>query len=417
MKGGATGPLRGVRVLDATTMLAGPYLGALLADFGADVVKVEDVGDGDPMRHAEPVVEGQHLPSKTTNRNKRSVALDLRTEYGRELFRRMSSKVDIVCVNFRPATLRRWKLDYADLVADNPRLVMFHLTAFGRSGPYADRPGFARVAEAFAGLTHITGDPGGPPMFAGFPIADGLAGAHGAFAVMLALYERERSGRGQLVEMALYDPVLRMLDGLVTAYDVTGDAPNRNGNDNRDIAPNGLYQTADEAWIVLPISSPNMWQRFCQAIGRSDLANDQRFATNVDRVARREELDAILRPTLVQWPAGELLERLHGHGVAAGPVNTMADVCADSHLWQTGSLVRVADHHLKRDVAMPAVVPRLSASPGAVNTVGPEPGENTREVLHELADVDDVEFAALLKSGSIMDAPAMPAAVPAHADD
>lgn len=395
------GPLRGIRVLDATTMLAGPYAATLLADFGADVVKLEDVRGGDPMRQTPPIVDGQHVASKSTNRNKRSITVDLRDARGRAIYGDLARTVDVVMTNFRPATLREWRLDYDDIVASNPTVVMYHLTAFGRTGPYADRPGFAKVAEAFAGLTYISGEPDRSPMFAGFPIADGIAGAHGAYAVLLALFERQRTGRGQLVDIALYEPLLRMLDGVVTAYDVTGVVPERAGTENRDIAPNGLFRAGDGEWIVLPVSSPNMWTRCCTALGLEHLVDDPRFATNFARVEHRRELNALLQEVFDRTSGAELLAALQSHGVAAGPVNSMRDVCADRHLWEVASLVRVHDELLGREVTMPNVVPRLSQTPGRIERTGPEPGTHSRAILRDVLGYDATRIVSLLEAGVV----------------
>jgi crotonobetainyl-CoA:carnitine CoA-transferase CaiB-like acyl-CoA transferase len=405
---GLSAPLRGVCVLDASTMLAGPYCAGLLGDFGAQVIKVEDVGEGDPMRQSAPVVDGQHLPSKSTNRNKRSIALDLRSPRGRELFRDLARRADVVVTNFRQSALQRWSIDYEDLSALNEQLVMFHLTAFGR---HSDRPGFARVAEAFAGLTHLTGMPDGPPMFCGFPVADGLAGAHGAYAVMLALFERRRTGRGQLVEFALYEPVLRMLEGSVAACSVTGEVPGRLGNENRDIAPNSLYETADGTWAVVPVSSPTMWRRFCAVLGRDELAADPRFATNLDRVRHRDELNALIVPLIKALSASEFLERCWTHGVAAGRVNSMADVLATRELWESESLVSLHDDRLGRSVAMPGVVPRMSGTPGRVRWVGPEAGQDTEGILRDVLglsgeDVDELVDHGVVGQAAVPSAPA-----------
>ena len=394
------GPLVGVRVLDASTMLAAPYTAGLLADFGADVIKVEDCSDGDPMRRLAVGEQGQSLLSKITNRNKRSISLDLRTDAGRELFRRLAAEVDVVSTNFRMSTLEKWGLTYDVLSADHPELVMYHLSAFGRSGPRRDDPGFARVAEAYSGLTYASGEPDGPPMFSGYAIADGVGGVHGAFAVMLALYEVQRTGRGQLVELSLAGAMMRLLEGFVAVYDGTGLSPTRTGNRN-GIAPNGIYRTGDDRWIVLPVTSPNMWTRLCAVIGHEELIDDPRFRTNADRLQHREDLDAILVPELESRTFDDLFTMLREAGVAVGPVNSMEDLFADEAIWDQQALIRVADERLGRGVAMPGVFPQLSATPGGVHQVGPERGDHTVAVLREVLGLPDDEIASLTAAGAI----------------
>ncbi len=396
----AGGPLRGVRVLDASTMLAGPLTGGLLADFGADVIKVEDTRGGDPMRLISADEQGRSVLSKISNRNKRSIAIDLRDERGQALFRELTAKVDVVATNLRMSTLEKWGLGFESLSEANPGLVMYHLSALGRSGSRRDDPGFARVAEAYSGLTYASGEPNGPPMFAGYAIADGVGGLHGAFAVVLALYESLRSGRGQLVEVSLAGAMLRMLEGLVAEYEATGISPQRNGNRN-SISPNGIYRTADDQWIVLPISTPSMWLRMCTAIGRPELVHDDRFTSNADRVRNREALEAILVPELASRTLDDLYDTLRTHEVAVGRVNSMADLFADEDAWAEGMLVRVDDPQLGRPVGMPGVLPHLSATPGHIRHVGPEPGEHTEEVLREMLGTDDETIAALRAAGVI----------------
>ncbi len=393
------GPLRGVTVLDATTMMAGPYTTGLLADFGADVIKVEHPDGGDPMRRLSTNEHGHSMLSKIANRNKRSVGLDLNVDEGRAIFRRLAARVDVVVTNFRLSTLRRWRLDHATLAAEHPRLVMYHLSAYG-PGPREDDPGFARVAEAYTGLTYATGDPEGPPMFSGYAIADGVAGVHGAFSVMLGLYEAMRSGRGQLVEASLAGSMIRMLEGFVAAYDGTGRPPSRTGNHN-GIVPNDLYRTRDGRWLVLPVTSPNMWTRLCGALDLGHLADDPRFATNADRLGHRAELDAVLIPAIEARTFDDAYTQLRDAGVAVGPVNSMADLFADDAVWDNSTLVRVRDERLDRDVAMPGVVPRLSVTPGEVRRVGPEPGEQTAEVLRTVAGMTDDEIRRARESGAI----------------
>jgi crotonobetainyl-CoA:carnitine CoA-transferase CaiB-like acyl-CoA transferase len=397
---GQGGPLRGVRVLDASTMLAGPLTGGLLADFGADVIKVEDIGDGDPMRLISADEQGRSVLSKISNRNKRSIALDLRTPGGQQVFRELAAQVDVVATNFRMTTLEKWGLDYQALSAANPGLVMYHLSALGRSGTRRDDPGFARVAEAYSGLTYASGEPDGPPMFAGYAIADGVGGLHGAFSVVLALYEALRTGRGQLVEVSLAGAMLRMLEGLVARYETSGVSPERSGNRN-EIAPNGIYRTGDDQWVVLPVSTPSMWLRLCTALARPELVDDPRFRTNADRLVHREELDAILAPELAGRALDDLYDLLRSHEVAVGRVNSMSDLFADEDAWTEQMLVRVPDAQLGREIGMPGVLPHLSQTPGRIRHTGPEPGQDTVGVLQELLGLDQDAIDSLRDAGVI----------------
>jgi crotonobetainyl-CoA:carnitine CoA-transferase CaiB-like acyl-CoA transferase len=394
------GPLTGVRVLDASTMLASPYTAGLLGDFGADVIKVEDCGDGDPMRRLAMPERGQSLFSKTTNRNKRSISIDLRSEEGRDVFRRLAGEVDVVITNFRMSTLETWGLTYESLSSGHPSLVMYHLSAYGPTGPRRDDPGFARVAEAYSGLTYASGEADGPPMFSGYAIADGVGGVHGAFSVMLALFEVQRTGRGQFVECSLAGSMLRLMEGFIAAYDGTGVSPTRTGNRN-NIVPNGIYRTADDRWIVVPATSPNMWTRLCRVLNLEELLDDPRFTTNAERLQHRDELEAILVPQLESRTFDELYTLLREAGVAVGPVNSMEDLFADDSMWEQGALIRVADEHLERGVAMPGIVPQLSATPGGVHHVGPERGQHTAEVLSEVLGLDQAEIVALVDAGAV----------------
>jgi crotonobetainyl-CoA:carnitine CoA-transferase CaiB-like acyl-CoA transferase len=376
-------------------------VGGMLADFGANVIKVEDPKGGDPLRRLPPHQGGQALWSKVTNRNKKSISLNLRSDRGRELFKRLVALSDVVIVNFRPATLAGWRLDYEDLIEAKPDIIMLHITGFGRTGPHKDRPGFARIAEAYSGLTYCTGFPDGPPVFSGYPLADGIAGPYGAFSVMLALYHRQLTGQGQLIDLALYEPVLRMLEDSVVAYDVGGHVRERVGNINPYVAPNDLYETAEGRWIVLPASTQNMWSRLCKALGRHDLARDPRFKDNPSRVENRDALDRELRPEIAKRNAEELFELLHEAGVAVGPVNSVADLVEDPHVWERGSLIKVLDENLEREVAMQGVFPLLSQSPGTIHGAGPEPGQQTLEVLSQQLGMSEVEVLGLVNDGVV----------------
>ena len=397
-------PLTGMRVIDASTILAGPLAAALLGDFGAEVIKVEQTFVGDPVRRYPPSVDGQAIGSKVTNRNKRSIGIDFHMQEGRALFRRLVAEADAVVVNFRPETLAKWEIDYEDLTSASDRLVMLHLTGFGRTGPYRDRPGFARIAEAYAGLTYITGFPEGPPMFAGYAVGDGLAGVYGAFSLMLALFERQISGKGQLIDLALYEPTLKILENLVISYSATGKIAERVGNLNKSVAPSDIYRTSDGKWVAIPSSTPNMYARLCEALGRRDLVEDPRFVDNSSRVENQVALDAELRPEIERRSCGDLLSLLDRAGVAAGPVNTVEDLVGDEHVWDRGSLQRVFDPNLEREFVVQGVFPKLSRTPGRIQFLGHEAGQDTVEILRSVLNCDDAEVKELLKIGAVSSA-------------
>ncbi|HWV27968.1 MAG TPA: CoA transferase, partial [Aeromicrobium sp.] len=282
-------PMDGIRVIDLSTILAGPLASSLLAEFGADVIKIEQPGTGDPARSYPPLVDGGSAQWAMLGRNKRSVTVDLHRKGAAELVGRLTAAADIVVTNFRPATLKRFGVDFEDLVAYRPDLVMVHISAFGRTGPYADRPGFARVAESFAGLTHRTGDPDGPPVFAGYPVADGVTGIYGAFAAMMALRQRDLTGEPQLADIGLYEPLLRMMEDFIVDYDATGVSVGRQGNENPHISPNNLHRTRDGHWLALPASTEQMWRRLVEVMGDEDLAE---FGDMAKRIEHRQEIES-----------------------------------------------------------------------------------------------------------------------------
>src|SRR5699024_6041615 len=248
----SVGILEGIRVLDVSTVLAAPLAANLLGDFGAEVIKIEQPKVGDPTRNWGSETW------KVTGRNKKSVTLNLREEEGVDLFNKLVKKSDVVIVNYRPSTLKKWGIDYEDLIKVNENIIMLHLSAFGRHGPYSDRPGFARVAESFSGLTYMTGDADRKPMFSGYPIADAFGGVYGAFSIVLSIYHYKKTGEGQLIDMSLYDPLLRVMEDLIVNYDVQGKVAERVGSHNPRLAPNDMYVTKDERWIVIPASTDNM---------------------------------------------------------------------------------------------------------------------------------------------------------------
>lgn len=385
------GPLHGVRVLDISTVLAGPLASSLLAEFGAEVIKVELPGVGDPARGYPPLEDGVSAGWAVIGRNKSSMTIDLHHPEAAELVGRLATTADVVVTNFRPATLRRFAIDYGDLLAYRPDLVMVHVSAYGRTGPYADRPGFARVAEAFAGLTHRTGFPDGPPIFAGYPVADGVTGIYAAFAAMLALRQRDLTGEPQLADIGLYEPLLRMMEDFIVDYDATGEAGGRQGNENPHISPNNLYRTQDGRWLALPASTEQMWRRLIVAMDAPDLAAYDSMAV---RLEHRAEIEGRVAAFVAAHDLAPLTKLLETSGVACGPVNTAADICADPQVRARGSVVEVTDVHTGRTRLVQGSAGHFSGFAQQIDKPAPRLGEHTRDVLTGLgldaATIDDL---------------------------
>lgn len=395
-----TSIFEGIRVVEASTVIAAPLSAAILGDFGADVIKIEDPRGGDPIRRLGPTFEGEATSSKVTNRNKRSVTINLGTERGRELYIELVKTADVVVTNFRVPTLRRWRIDYEDLRAVRPELVMMHLTGYGRSGPYQDRPGFARVAEAFSGLTYMSGHADGPPLFAGYAVGDGLAGVYGAFSLSAALLHRERTGEGQLIDLALYEPMLRIIESLIVDYDLLGIVPRRTGNQNPAVAPSSIYRTSDDRWITIPASTQQMWERLCRALDVPDLMDDQRYCDNRSRISHRDALDRRIDELVAERSFAELEHVFGAHDVAYGSVNSVVDIVNDPHIIERRNLVRASDKG-ETGVLMQAPVPRFSSTPGSIRSVGPEAGDHTDEVLSSVCGLDAEALTRLRSDGVI----------------
>ncbi|MGN9783148.1 CaiB/BaiF CoA transferase family protein [Nonomuraea sp. ZG12] len=394
----SNGPMSGVRVLDVSTILAGPLASSLLGEFGAEVIKVEHPAEGDPARSYPPLEDGVSAAWTMLGRTKRSVTIDLHHPDAADLVGRLAATADIVVTNFRPATLRRFRIDFDDLRAYRPDLVMVHVSAFGRTGPYAERPGFARVAEAFAGLTYRTGDPDQPPVFAGYPVADGVTGIYAAFAALLALRQRDLTGKAQLADIPLYEPLLRMMEDFVVEYGATGTSRERQGNQNPHISPNSLYLTRDGRWLALPASTEQMWRRLVEVMDAPDLAVHDSMTA---RLKHREEIEARVAAFVAAHDLEPLMALLLQAGVAAGPVNSAADVCADPHIRARGSVVEVADEGSGRPRLMQAPAGRFSGFDGTIGRGAPALGEHTTEVLRDLVGLTDPEIDDLRHRGVV----------------
>lgn len=387
--------LEGIRVIDASTVLAAPLIASLLGDFGAEVIKIEKPGVGDATRS----FEGDTW--KVTNRNKKAIILDLKKEKGVELFYELASKADVVITNFRPDTLKKWKIDYSDLVKIKNDIIMMHFSAFGRNGPYTDKPGFARVAESFSGLTYMTGYPDRKPIFSGYPIADAMGGVYGAFSVMLALYHRKLTGEGQLIDLSLYEPLVRVMEDYIINYAENGIVRERVGTHNPGVAPNDLYDTKDDKWIVIPASTQNIFKRLMEAIGHPELVDDPRFKTNILRVQNREQLDEYLVPFFSSHTLEELREILERHDVAHAWVNSVEDLFKDPHIKERENLIQVFDYEKKDSVTMQGIVPKFSKTPGKVKWAGPPMGWHNHEIYKDLLGKSEQEIEELKNLGVI----------------
>jgi formyl-CoA transferase len=393
-------PLVGVRVLDIATMAAAPWSATYLGEFGADVIKVEMPGTGDHQRRWGTPKNGVGLFWKSMGRNKRSVTLNLGKPSGAAIFKRLVADADVVIENFRPGTLERWGLGYETLKAINPRLVLLRVTGFGQTGPYSSRPGFGTLAESLTGFAHLTGRPGGPPTLPNGPLADGVAGMTGAFAVMVALYYRDaRGGVGQVIDLSLCEPLLRLLEPALLDYDQLGVARGRIGNRSDHVAPRNTYQCGDGRWVSISASAQSIFERLMDAIGRPELRCDPRFAVNSARVAYVDELDEIIGAWMRRHSRDEALSLLEAAQVAAAPVYDIPDIFADPHFQARESMISVEDADLGR-MRLVNVVPRFSETPGSVQTTGPALGEHNAEVYGALGITAD-ELDALQRDGVI----------------
>jgi len=391
----AKAPLDGLRVIEMGSLIAGPFCGQILGDFGAEVIKLEDPKVGDPMRQwGRSKPQGLSPWWPVIGRNKKSVTVDLRTGEGRDLARSLIAKADVVVENFRPGTMEAWGMGYEALSADHPGLVMARVSGFGQTGPYSHRAGYALVGEAMGGLRHITGEPDRNPARAGISIGDSLSGLNAALGVMMALHARDRTGKGQVVDAAIYESVLTVMENLITEYDLTGYVRERSGAVLPGIAPSNVYPTKSGELILIGANQDTLFKRLCELMGRPDLVEDVRYRDHAARGAHQAELDA----RIAAWTADQeieiLLPRLEEAGIATGRIYRAPDMLADPHFAARESIVTVP-HPVFGQVKMQNAFPRLSETPGAVRWTGPTLGEHTDAVLREVAGLSDEAIAGL----------------------
>ena len=377
-------PLQGVKVVELGQLIAGPFAGKTLGDFGAEVIKVEPPGEGDPLRTWRKLYQGTSVWWQVQSRNKQSVVLDLRHPKGQEIARQLIREADVVIENFRPGTMEGWGLGWEDLSKLNPGLIMLRISGYGQTGPYRDRPGFGVIGEAMGGLRYITGEPGRPPVRVGVSIGDSLAALHGVIGILLALYHRKANGgKGQYIDVALYEAVFNMMESLLPEYDAFGVIRERTGSAMPGIAPTNAYPCKDDEFILVAGNGDSISKRLMEAIGRSDLAGDPELAHNEGRARRVKEIDAAIAAWTAPRTIDEILQAMTKAKVPAGRIYSAKDIALDPHYVARGMIEEIVIRE-GRTLKVPGVVPKLSETPGSLRTTAPGLGEDTESVLRRL---------------------------------
>ncbi len=395
-------PLDGIRVLDIATFVAAPFAAASLAEFGAEVIKIEKPSVGDYLRQLGTQSElGDTYWWLNDARNKKCITLDLKLEAGAALFRRMVADADVVVENFRPGTLEKWGLGYDALKTINPGLVMLRVSAYGQTGPKNHLPGFARIAQAYAGLSYITGQPDTAPLIAGSTtLADYLSGLYGAYGVLLALRARDQSGAGQFIDVALHDGIFRFLDEMAPVFDKSGFVRERQGTETHSSVPHSHYPTGDGKWVAVACTNDKMFERLTKVIGRPELSAPDRFGLKSARIAHREEVNGIVSDWTMSLPREDVI-RLCGEGdVPCGPINSIADIFEEEQFWARDTLMRVKDDRIG-DLAVQGVLPRLSSTPGRIDHLGQPMGKHNDDFYLETLGLSRDELDRLKADGVV----------------
>jgi succinyl-CoA:(S)-malate CoA-transferase subunit B len=390
-------PLSGIRVIDVATVIAAPYCATILGEFGADVLKVEHPVGGDVARHfGTPTARTDTLTWMSEARNKRSVTIDLHRPEGKELFKKLVAKTDVVCENFRPGTLEKWGIGWEVLREINPGLIMLRVSGYGQTGPYKDRPGFARIAHAVGGIAYLSGMPRGTPVTPGSTtLGDYLSGLYGCVGVLLALRHRDKTGRGQYIDTALYESVFRCTEELAPAYAMYGTVRERGGPHIETACPYGHFPTKDGKWVAIACTTDKLFARLADAMGRPELASTGLYGEQKIRLDNRHEVNEIVRDWCGSHTREEVLAKCNAANAPAGALNNIADIFGDRQFHARRNLLAVDDPDLGETVIVPNVVPRMSRTPGRIKHLGPKLGQHTEEVLKDLLGMSDSEIAEL----------------------
>ncbi len=390
-------PMSGVRVIDVGNFLAGPYAASILGEFGAEVLKVEHPISGDPMRRFGTSTKRHDatLAWLSEARNKKSVTIDLRQKEGVQLFLKLVAKSDVLIENFRPGTMEEWGLGWPELSEANPGLVMLRVSGYGQTGPYSRRSGFAHIAHAFGGLSYLAGFPGETPVLPGTsPLADYMASLYGAIGIMLALRHREKTGRGQMIDIGIYEAVFRQLDEIAAAYGLFGKVREREGAGSFVAVPHGHFRTGDDKWVAIACTTDKMFERLTEAMEQPELASTGLYGEQRKRLAARDKVNQIVIEWVGSLTREEVLERCLDKEVPVGKVNSIADIFEDEHFQARGNLARVEEEGLG-EVVVPGVVPTLSETPGRITNLGPSLGDATYEIMRELLGISADEIKRL----------------------
>lgn len=394
--------LEGLRVLEMGQLIAGPFASRLLAEFGADVIKVESPTTGDPIRTWRIVENGTSLWWYVQSRNKKSITLDLRQEEGQEIIRRLVKEIDIIIENFRPGTMEKWGLSYEELKKINPKLIMLRVSGYGQDGPYRDKPGFGSIGEAMGGLRYITGYPDRPPTRVGISIGDSLSALYAVIGALMAVYHRDvnGTGEGQVIDVALYESVFSLMESVIPEYDRVRVIRERTGSTLPGITPSNTYACADGKYVVIGANGDAIFKRLMNAIGRTDIAEDPRFENNAKRSEHAEYLDGIIEEWTKSMPFNEVIKYLDKARVPAGSIYSVEDILNDPH-YQARQMIQDVEVEGLGNLKMPGIVPKMSATPGSIEWAGPKLGQHTEDVLKENLQLTKEQIEELKDKGII----------------